>query len=92
MGTLYLGNADDDAPGMMDGALGANKDIEGNSWYSGDYEAASYQTPLNGGGDGVTWISPSLGGFKVGTSYFPGKRYLILRSHLLSWRNQRLLW
>ena len=72
MGTLYLGNADDDAPGMMDGALGANKDIEGNSWYSGDYEAAPYQTPLNGGGNGVTWISPSIGGFKVGTSYFPG--------------------
>ena len=72
MGTLYLGNADDDAPGMMDGALGSNKDIEGNSWYSGDYEAASYQTPLNGGGNGVTWISPSIGGFKVGTSYFPG--------------------
>ena len=72
MGTLYLGNADDDAPGMMDGALGSNKDIEGNSWYSGDYETASYQTPLDGGGDGVTWISPSIGGFKVGTSYFPG--------------------
>jgi hypothetical protein len=73
MGTLYLGNADDDAPGMMDGALGSNKDIEGNSWYSGNYEAASYQTPLNGGGNGVTWISPSIGGFKVGTSYFPGE-------------------
>ena len=73
MGTLYLGNADDDAPGMMDGALGSNKDIEGNSWYNGDYEAASYQTPLDGGGNGVTWISPSIGGFKVGTSYFPGK-------------------
>ena len=73
MGTLYLGNADDDAPGMMDGALGSNKDIEGNSWYSGDYETASYQTPLDGGGNGVTWISPSIGGFKVGTSYFPGK-------------------
>jgi len=72
MGTLYLGNADDDAPGMMDGALGSNKDIEGNSWYSGNYETASYQTPLNGGGDGITWISPSIGGFKVGTSYFPG--------------------
>jgi len=72
MGTLYLGNADDDAPGMMDGALGANKDIEGNSWYSGNYETASYQTPLDGGGNGITWISPSLAGFKVGTSYFPG--------------------
>jgi len=73
MGTLYLGNADDDAPGMMDGALGSNKDIEGNSWYSGNYESAPYQTPLNGGGNGVTWISPSIGGFKVGTSYFPGE-------------------
>jgi len=72
MGTLYLGNADDDAPGMMDGALGSNKDIEGNSWYSGNYETASYQTPLDGGGNGITWISPSIGGFKVGTSYFPG--------------------
>jgi hypothetical protein len=73
MGTLYLGNADDDAPGMLDGALGSNKDIEGNSWYSSDYEAASYQTPLDGGGSGITWISPSIGGFKVGTSYFPGE-------------------
>ena len=73
MGTLYLGNADDDAPGMMDGALGSNKDIEGNSWYSGNYETASYQTPLDGGGNGITWISPSIGGFKVGTSYFPGE-------------------
>jgi len=73
MGTLYLGNADDDAPGMLDGALGSNKDIEGNSWYSGNYETASYQTPLDGGGNGVTWISPSIGGFKVGTSYFPGE-------------------
>ena len=72
MGTLYLGNADDDAPGMLDGALGSNKDIEGNSWYSGNYETASYQTPLDGGGNGITWISPSLAGFKVGTSYFPG--------------------
>ncbi|NBT42451.1 MAG: porin, partial [Alphaproteobacteria bacterium] len=73
MGTLYLGNADDDAPGMLDGALGSNKDIEGNSWYSGNYETASYQTPLDGGGNGITWISPSIGGFKVGTSYFPGE-------------------
>jgi hypothetical protein len=72
MGTLYLGNADDDAPGMLDGALGSNKDIEGNSWYSSNYETNSYQTPLDGGGNGVTWISPSLAGFKVGTSYFPG--------------------
>jgi predicted porin len=73
MGTLYLGNADDDAPGMLDGALGSNKDIEGNSWYSSNYETNSYQTPLDGGGNGVTWISPSIGGFKVGTSYFPGE-------------------
>jgi hypothetical protein len=72
MGTLYLGNADDDAPGMLDGALGSNKDIEGNSWYSGNYETAPYQTPLDGSGNGITWISPSIGGFKVGTSYFPG--------------------
>ena len=73
LGTLYLGNADDDAVGMMDGATGSNQDIEGNSWYNGDYEAAPYQTPLNGGGAGATWISPSLGGFKVGASTFPGK-------------------
>ena len=72
LGTLYLGNADDDAVGMMDGATGSNQDIEGNSWYSGDYEAAPYQTPLDGGGAGATWISPSLGGFKVGASTFPG--------------------
>ena len=74
LGTLYLGNADDDAVGMMDGAAGSNQDIEGNDWYQGgDFEKAPWMTPLDNGGTGATWISPNISGFQVGASSFPGK-------------------
>ena len=72
LGTLYLGNADDDAVGMMDGATGSNQDIEGNGWYSGDFEKNPWMTPLDNGGTGATWISPNISGFQVGASTFPG--------------------
>jgi len=73
LGTLYLGNADDDAVGMMDGATGSNQDIEGNGWYSSDFEKNPWMTPLDNGGTGATWISPNISGFQVGASSFPGK-------------------
>jgi hypothetical protein len=74
LGTVYLGNADDDAIGMMDGATGSNQDIEGNDWYQGgDFEKAPWMTPLDNGGTGATWISPNISGFQVGASTFPGK-------------------
>jgi len=73
LGTLYLGNADDDAVGMMDGATGSNQDIEGNGWYSSDFEKNPWMTPLDNGGTGATWISPNISGFQVGASTFPGK-------------------
>ena len=73
IGTLYLGNIDDDAPGAMDGALGANNDIESETWSSGTAtnDTHSWRTPIGGGGNQVTWISPSLAGLKVGVSSDP---------------------
>jgi len=70
LGTLYLGNIDDDAPGAMDGALGQNNDIESERHSSGTAtnETHSWRTAIGGGGDQATWISPSLGGLKVGVS------------------------
>ena len=71
IGTLYLGNIDDDAPGAMDGALGANNDIESETWSAtgADYESHSWHTPIAGASvDQVTWISPSLAGLTVGVS------------------------
>jgi hypothetical protein len=73
LGTVYLGNADDDAVGMLDGATGSNQDIEGNGWYSADFDKNPWMTPLDNGGNGATWISPNISGFQVGASTFPGK-------------------
>lgn len=73
LGTVYLGNADDDAVGMMDGATGSNQDIEGNGWYSASFESNPWMTPLDNGGTGATWISPNISGFQVGASTFPGE-------------------
>ena len=71
IGTLYLGNIDDDAPGLLDGALGANNDIESQTWSSSsaNNETHSWRTPIAGASvQQVTWISPSLAGLKVGIS------------------------
>jgi len=68
IGSVYLGNADDDAPGMMDGALPQNNDIESNGHAKG-----SWDTALGGGDVGITWISPNVGGFKIGATTNPGK-------------------
>jgi len=68
IGSVYLGNADDDAPGMMDGALPQNNDIESNSHAKG-----SWETALGGGDVGITWISPSVGGFQIGATTNPGQ-------------------
>jgi hypothetical protein len=62
MGTFYIGDAGDDANGMMDGALGKNGDIE--TQKLGDEE----NTAIDGLGADITYISPSIAGFKVGVS------------------------
>jgi hypothetical protein len=68
IGSLYLGQADDDAPGMMDGALPQNIDIE-----STKHAKGSWETALGGGEVGITWISPNVGGFQIGATTNPGK-------------------
>jgi len=68
IGSLYLGQADDDAPGMMDGALPQNNDIE-----STNHAKGSWETALGGGDVGITWISPNVGGFQIGATTNPGK-------------------
>jgi len=68
IGSLYLGLADDDAPGMMDGALPQNNDIE-----SSKHAKGSWETALGGGDVGITWISPNVGGFQIGATANPGE-------------------
>jgi len=70
-GTVYLGNVDgNSAASLMDGALGRNKDIEGQgglgseATHSGTADTAVF---LNGGAD-IIYMSPSVGGLKVGFS------------------------
>jgi hypothetical protein len=63
MGTLYLGDADDSAPTMMDGALGINNDIE--SEYG--VTATSTVTGMANNPD-ITYISPNVAGLTFGLS------------------------
>ena len=62
-GTIILGDYDDSAATAMDGALGANNDIE----TQGGTGGASTVTGIGGAAD-ITWMSPSMSGFKVGVS------------------------
>jgi hypothetical protein len=62
-GTIILGDYDDSAATAMDGALGANNDIE----TQGGNGGASTVSGIGGAAD-ITWMSPSLSGFKVGVS------------------------
>ena len=58
----------------MDGALGANNDIESETWSKSgaSNDTHSWRTPIAGKSvDQVTWISPSLAGLKVGVSSDP---------------------
>jgi hypothetical protein len=62
MGTIYIGDAGDDANGMMDGALGKNGDIETQKL------ADDANTAIDSLGADITFISPSIAGFKIGVS------------------------
>lgn len=70
-GTVYLGNVDgNSAASLMDGALGRNKDIEGQgglgseATHSGTADTAVF---LDGGAD-IIYMSPSVGGLQIGFS------------------------
>ena len=70
-GTVYLGNVDgNSAASLMDGALGRNKDIEGQGGLgseatnSGTADTAVF---LDGGAD-IIYMSPSVGGLQIGFS------------------------
>ena len=62
-GSIILGDYDDSAASAMDGALGRNNDIE-TQVSLGDADTA---IGIGGTAD-ITWMSPSLSGFKVGLS------------------------
>jgi len=62
-GTIILGDYDDSAATAMDGALGANNDIE----TQGGNTGASTVSGIGGAAD-IIWMSPSISGFKVGVS------------------------
>ena len=62
-GSIVLGNMDDSAASAMDGALGRNNDIETQGGLGGA------NTAIGIGADAdITWMSPSLSGFKIGLS------------------------
>jgi len=63
MGTVLLGNHNDNGPGMIDGSLGRNNDIESENYN------ASTDTALSGlSGNMVTYVSPSIGGLTIAAS------------------------
>ena len=62
MGTLYLGDVDDDALTLMDGALGINNDIESQNTPTG------VSTVTSNGNSEVNYISPSIAGLKLGVA------------------------
>ena len=68
-GTVYLGDVDgNSAASLMDGALGRNKDIEGQLGAGGqttDSGTADTAIFLDGGAD-IIYMSPSVGGLQVG--------------------------
>jgi hypothetical protein len=68
-GTVYLGDVDgNSASSLMDGALGRNKDIEGQLGAGGqttDLGTADTAIFLSGGAD-IIYMSPSVGGLQVG--------------------------
>jgi len=70
-GTVYLGNVDgNSAASLMDGALGRNKDIEGQLGAAGeatDGGTADTAVFLDGGAD-IIYMSPSVGGLQIGFS------------------------
>jgi hypothetical protein len=69
VGTLYLGDVDgNSAASLMDGALGRNKDIEGQGGLGSEASnngSADTAVFLDGGAD-IIFMSPSMGGLKIG--------------------------
>ena len=70
-GTVYLGDVDgNSAASLMDGALGRNKDIEGQLGAGGqatDGGTADTAVFLDGGAD-IIYMSPAVGGLQIGFS------------------------
>ena len=67
IGTVLLGNINDNGPGMLDGSLGRNNDIESERHY--EAAGASWETAITGlSGDMVTYKSPSIGGLTIAAS------------------------
>jgi len=70
-GTVYLGDVDgNSAASLMDGALGRNKDIEGQGGLgseTSDAGTADTAVFLDGGAD-IIYMSPSVGGLQIGFS------------------------
>jgi hypothetical protein len=70
-GKVYLGNVDgNSAASLMDGALGRNKDIEGQGGLgseTSDAGTADTAVFLDGGAD-IIYMSPSVGGLQIGFS------------------------
>jgi hypothetical protein len=63
MGTILLGNHNDNGPGMIDGSLGRNNDIESEN------QVTTTDTALSGlSGVMATYVSPSIGGLTVAAS------------------------
>jgi hypothetical protein len=63
MGTVLLGNHNDNGPGMIDGSLGRNNDIESENL------VGTTDTALGGlSGVMATYVSPSIGGLTVAAS------------------------
>ena len=62
-GTLILGDYDDSAATVMDGALGNNNDIE----TQGGLTGANTTVGIGADAD-ITWMSPNLSGFQIGLS------------------------
>ena len=66
-GMISLGNANDNGPGMIDGSLGRNNDIESERHY--EAAGASWETAITGLGTNMaTYVSPSFGGLTVAAS------------------------
>ena len=62
MGSLYLGDVDNNALTMMDGALGINNDIESQNMSA----ATGASTVTANGNSEINYISPSIAGMKLG--------------------------
>ena len=65
MGTIYLGNLNDGANGLLDGNLGINNDIESEDATTGT------STTIGAQSVGITWVSPNIAGLKVALSADP---------------------